>query len=219
MNTEQIIEKTEAHLKEKFAGEPTGHDWHHIDRVRRTARLLALEEGADAQIVELGALLHDIDDWKFNGGDINAGPKAAEEWILSIGGSEALAMTISKLVAEVTFKGAGVETSTSTLEAAVVQDADRLDAMGAIGIARAFAYGGNRSRELWDPSEEYELHDSFDAYKSNTSSTIAHFYEKLLLLKDRMQTQAGKELAAERHAFMETYLDQFKKEWWGDNLD
>lgn len=216
MNTEQIITATEKYLKEKFDGEPTGHDWHHIDRVRRNARLLAVEEGADTQIVELGALLHDIDDWKFNGGDIDAGPKAAQEWILSLGGSEALAVTISKLVAEVTFKGAGVETNTSTLEAAVVQDADRLDAMGAIGVARAFAYGGNRSRLLWDPEEEYQLHGSFDDYKKNASSTIAHFYEKLLLLKDRMQTESGKQMAEERHAFMETYLDQFKKEWWGE---
>lgn len=217
MTTEQIIEKTTEYIKQKFENEGTGHDWFHIDRVRRTAMLLAIEEGADTQIVELAALLHDVDDWKFNGGDVDSGPQTAKKWILELGGSEALAETIKGIVNEVTFKGAGVETNTSTLEAAVVQDADRLDALGAIGIARAFAYGGSRSRLLWDPEEEYEQHESFDAYKKNTSSTIAHFHEKLLLLKDRMQTVAGKQLAEERHNFMVTYLDQFEREWWGDN--
>ncbi|KAB2807657.1 HD domain-containing protein [Phaeocystidibacter luteus] len=217
MTTEQIIEKTTEYIKQKFENEGTGHDWFHIDRVRRTAMLLAIEEGADTQIVELAALLHDVDDWKFNGGDVDSGPETAKNWILELGGSEALAETIKAIVNEVTFKGAGVETKTSTLEAAVVQDADRLDALGAIGIARAFAYGGSRSRLLWDPEEEYEQHESFDAYKKNTSSTIAHFHEKLLLLKDRMQTVAGKQLAEERHNFMVTYLDQFEREWWGDN--
>lgn len=216
MNTESVIRKTEIHLEEKFAGEGTGHDWYHIDRVRRMAIMLATEEGADTQIVELAALLHDIDDWKFNGGDVDAGPKAAAEWITSIGGSPALAEQISKIVHEVTFKGAGVETPTSSLEAAVVQDADRLDAIGAIGVARAFAYGGSKSRLLWNPDEEHELHDSFEKYKSNTGSTIAHFHEKLLLLKDRMQTEAGKGMAEKRHQFMESFLDHFEKEWWGE---
>ncbi|NVK27869.1 MAG: HD domain-containing protein [Flavobacteriia bacterium] len=217
MTTEQIIEKTTERIKKKFENEGTGHDWFHIDRVRRTAMLLAIEEGADTQIVELAALLHDVDDWKFNGGDVDSGPETAKNWILELGGSESLAETIRSIVNEVTFKGAGVETKASTLEAAVVQDADRLDALGAIGIARAFAYGGSRGRLLWNPEEEYDQHESFEEYKKNTSSTIAHFHEKLLLLKDRMQTIAGKQLAEERHDFMVTYLDQFEKEWWGDN--
>lgn len=216
MNTLQVIEETELMIREKFEGEGTGHDWLHIDRVRRMARLLAQEEGADMQLVELGALLHDIDDWKFNDGDVDAGPEKARQWILDIGGTETLSNQIKQMISETTFKGAGVETSTSSIESACVQDADRLDALGAIGVARAFAYGGSKRRLLWNPDEENEQHASFEDYKKNTSSTIGHFYEKLFLLKDRMQTESGREIAEKRHAFLHTFVDQFKKEWWGE---
>lgn len=216
MNALQLIEATEAYMQEKFATEHTGHDWFHIDRVRRLAVLLATEEGADAQIVELAALLHDVDDWKFNGGDIESGPETAKKWLESHDASPIVVEKVVQIVREVTFKGAGVETPTSSIEAAVVQDADRLDALGAIGIGRAFAYGGSRQRLMWDPEEEYTQHETFDAYSKNKSSTIAHFHEKLLLLKDRMQTESGKNMAEERHRFMTTFLDQFEKEWWGE---
>ena len=216
MNTLQVIEQTEKMIREKFENEGTGHDWFHIDRVRRMALLIALEEGADTQLVELAALVHDIDDWKFNDGDADKGPVAARKWITSIGGSEGLAQTIGDIISETTFKGAGVETNTTSIESACVQDADRLDAIGAIGVARAFAYGGSKSRLLWNPDEEPEDHASFEEYKKNTSSTLGHFYEKLLLLKDRMQTTAGKQLAEKRHAYLEGFVEQFKKEWWGE---
>lgn len=216
MNTLQLIEKTEARMMEMFATEHTGHDWFHIDRVRRMALVLANEEGADSQVVELAALLHDIDDWKFNGGDIDGGPKAARLWLESLEGRPDVIDRVVKVVEEVTFKGAGVDTPTSSIEAAVVQDADRLDALGAIGIGRAFAYGGANKRQLWNPEEEVEYHESFEAYKKNNNSTIAHFHEKLLLLKDRMQTESGKGMAEKRHQFMESFLDQFESEWWGD---
>lgn len=214
--THEIIEKTEAHLKEKFASEPTGHDWFHIDRVRRLSILLATEEGADAQVAELGALLHDIDDWKFNGGDESAGPAAAEAWLKSLDARPDVIEKVVEIVKQVTFKGAGVATPTTSLEASVVQDADRLDALGAIGIARAFAYGGAKGRLLWDPEEAHEWHEDFEAYKKNSGSTISHFHEKLLLLKDRMQTESGKQMAEKRHRFMEEYLSHFEAEWWGE---
>lgn len=215
MNTLLVIEKTEEMLREKFAHESTGHDWHHIDRVRRMALLLATEEGADSQIVELGALLHDIDDWKFNGGDDKKGPEAAKDWLVSLGANENVVAQVVAIVEQVTFKGAKVATPTHSIEAAVVQDADRLDALGAIGIARAFAYGGANNRLLWDPEEEHQLHESFEEYKKNSGSTIAHFHEKLLLLQERMQTESGKQMAKERHSFMKTFLEQFENEWWG----
>lgn len=217
MNTLALIEATEKMIREKFTGESTGHDWFHIDRVRRTALLLATEEGADSQIVELAALLHDIEDWKFNGGDVDSGPQKAAAWLRSLNAREDVVERVSAIVAEVTFKGAGVETPTSTVEASVVQDADRLDALGAIGIGRAFAYGGANGRLLWDPDENPDWHESFEEYKKNSGSTVAHFHEKLLHLKDRMQTESGKKMAEERHRFMEAFLDQFTREWWGEN--
>lgn len=215
MNTLQLVEKTEALMKEKFAREHTGHDWYHIDRVRRLALTLAIEEGADAQIVELAALLHDIDDWKFNGGNEEASETAARVWLESLQGNPNVIDRVVDIIRTVTFKGAGVDTPTHSIEAAVVQDADRLDAIGAIGVARAFAYGGANHRLLWDPEEEVELHSTFDAYKKNTGSTIAHFHEKLILLKDRMQTEAGKHLAEQRHDYLVGFLKQFEQEWWG----
>lgn len=215
MNTLDIITATEKRLKTEFEGESTGHDWWHVDRVRRIALMLAAQEGADTQIVELGALLHDIADWKFNGGDEEAGPRETRRWLESLDARPEVVQAVVEIVEQVTFKGAGVQTPTSTIEAAVVQDADRLDALGAIGIARAFAYGGSRSRPLWDPGETPELHAEFEAYRKKSGSTIAHFHEKLLLLKDRMQTESGKALAENRHAFMLKYLEQFKLEWEG----
>lgn len=207
------ISKTEQFIKKRFFGEGTGHDWYHIDRTRRNAVFIAEKEGADLLVVEMAALLHDIADHKFHNGDLDEGPKQAEVWLLNLGMEVATIEKIKTIISEVSFKGARVATPVSTLEAACVQDADRLDAIGAVGIARAFAFGGAHDRLLYDPEIKPTLHEDFDSYRHDRSGTIAHFYEKLLLLKDRMQTDTGKQLAAQRHAFMETYLNQFYREW------
>lgn len=209
----KLIELTAEHVRERMSGEGSGHDWWHVWRVWQTARSLAMEETADSLVVELAALLHDIADWKFHGGDEGAGPRATRHWLESIGVDEPVIRHVELIVATLSFKGANVATPMASLEGQIVQDADRLDAIGAIGIARAFAYGGHCGREMFDPSVSPELHSSFASYKKNSGPTINHFYEKLLLLRDRMNTTAGRSLAAERHAFMEVYLAQFFSEW------
>jgi uncharacterized protein len=207
------ITKTEDFIKDRFFGEGTGHDWFHIDRVRKNAVFIAQKEGANLLQVEMAALLHDIADHKFHNGDLNEGPKQANAWLqkLELGPKEIKA--IVTIIDEVSFKGAQVDTPVSSAESACVQDADRLDAIGAIGVARAFAFGGAHDRLLYDPAIEPTMHGDFESYRLDKSGTIAHFYEKLLLLKDRMQTETGKKLAAQRHTFMETYLEQFFREW------
>lgn len=210
-----LIMRTAAHIRARLKDDASGHDWWHIDRVRRNAVFLAKEEGADVELCELAALLHDIADWKFHGGDEKAGPNAAREWLRSQQVDEGVIDQICDIIAGVTYKGAGVETPMSTLEGRCVQDADRLDALGAIGIARAFAFGGHFGRLMYDPDHPPELHSDFAAYQSKSGPTINHFYEKLLLLKDRMQTETGRRLAEERHQFLETFLRQFFAEWNG----
>lgn len=209
----QIIALTAAHVRQKLAADSSGHDWWHIDRVVRNALQIARDEGADSQIVELAALLHDIADWKFHDGDETAGPQAAREWLSSHQVEPAVVDHVCDIITGVSFKGAAVQTSMPTLEGQCVQDADRLDAMGAIGIARAFAFGGHFGRLMYDPAVPPRQHNSFAEYKANAGPTINHFYEKLLLLKDRMQTNAGRRRAQERHQFMETFLKQFFTEW------
>ena len=213
MNKAQLIDLTAAHVRGLFAGDSSGHDWHHTDRVRRMALAIAREEGADLVVVELAALLHDVADWKFAGGDHLAGPRAARRWLEQNGADPALIDHVESIVAGLSFKGAGVPTPMATLEGQIVQDADRLDAIGAIGIARTFAYGGHKGQPIHDPEVPPQPHDSFDAYKRGGGSTINHFYEKLLLLKDRMNTAAARRLAAERHRFLEQFLAQFLAEW------
>ena len=200
-------------MRKSFFGEGTGHDWHHIDRVRKVALRLAEAEGANKEVVELAALLHDIADHKFHDHDLTVGPAKAKEVILEHGGSEELADRISQIISETSFKGAEVATPVSSIESAVVQDADRLDALGAIGIARAFAYGGSKNRPLYDPNEKTTMHRDFEAYANSKGSTVNHFYEKLLLLKDRMHTESGRKMAVERHRFMEDFLKRFFEEW------
>lgn len=209
---EEILKKTEQFVKDHMEGD-RGHDWWHIHRVRNTALSLAEEEQANLFIVELAALLHDVADHKFHGGDETIGPKVAREWLLSLQIDEKTISHVCKIIKDISFKGAEVDARMQTLEGKVVQDADRLDAMGAIGIARAFSYGGYRNRELYNPNQKPIMHSSFDEYKKDEGHTINHFYEKLFLLKDRMNTKAGKELAKERHEFMKTYIQQFLKEW------
>jgi uncharacterized protein len=208
-----LIQKTAAYIKEMFAGEGSGHDWWHIYRVWQNALYLAREERADLAVVQLAALLHDIADWKFQDNQQDAGAQAARHWLEAQGAQESLIQAVCQIIQEISYKGAGVATPMSSTEGRIVQDADRLDAIGALGIARAFAYGGFKGREMHNPEIAPQLHASFEAYKKNTGPTINHFYEKLLLLKDRMNTAAGKRLAEERHRFMESFLDQFQREW------
>lgn len=213
---EEILEATADHIRGLLSGDSSGHDWPHIERVWKTSLTLGREENADLFVVQLAALLHDIADWKFHGGDESAGPRAAREWLLRFGIEEVAIAHVCQIIAGLSFKGAGVATPMQTLEGQIVQDADRLDAIGAVGIARAFAYGGHKGRAMHDPSIPPTLHDSFGAYKKNAGPTINHFYEKLLLLKDRMNTAAGKRLATARHEFMEQFLAQFFAEWRGE---
>lgn len=210
-NLNALIEKTEKFVREAFAASEGSHDWHHIDRVRRMACYLSEQEGADRFVVEMAALLHDLDDRKYR--RENEPANRAETLLYSLELDEAVLRSILKVIDEVSFKGARVETPASSRESAVVQDADRLDAIGAIGIARAFAYGGSRGRPLYDPGETHTMHDHPEAYFSNQSSTVAHFYEKLLLLKERLHTGAARKIAEERHEVMLRFLDQFYAEW------
>lgn len=217
MNLDIIIEKTERYVRKKLEGEASGHDWWHIKRVYNNALLIASEEKeCDLVVVKLGALLHDIADWKFNDGDELAGYNAAKEWLRSLGAEEGLIEHVAEIVKDISFKGAGEKTPMKTLEGEIVQDADRLDAMGAIGIARAFAYGGNRNREMYNPEVKPVLHENFEEYKKSKGTTINHFYEKLLLLKDLMNTEAGRKYAEGRHEYMEGFLKEFYGEWNGE---
>lgn len=213
-----VVELTAEHVKSVLAGDSSGHDWWHIERVRRNALLIARNEGADHVVVELAALLHDIADWKFHAGDDTVGPRAAREWLQQNQVDSSIIDTVCDIVFRVSFKGAGVPTEMPTLEGKCVQDGDRLDAIGAVGIARAFAFGGHFGRAIYDPEIPPTLHDSFAAYKSKGGPTINHFYEKLLLLKDRMQTESGRKLALERHQFMEQFLQEFYREWNANEL-
>jgi uncharacterized protein len=210
-----VLARTEAHVRREMSGEGTGHDWWHVHRVRQTALRLAAEEQADPYVVELAALLHDIADHKFHGGDHTAGPRAARAWLQTAGAEPEVIGHVCEIIAALSFKGAGVPTPMRTPEGAVVQDADRLDAIGAIGIARAFAYGGSRGRPLHDPETAPEMHDSFEAYKASSGATTAHFHEKLLLLRDRMNTKAARKMAEGRHRYMEGFLARFHAEWEG----
>jgi|SaaInlLV_10m_DNA_2_1039722.scaffolds.fasta_scaffold06569_2 uncharacterized protein len=216
MNKKDIIKKTADHVKSLFLGESSGHDWWHIYRVWKTASTIAKNESnVDSFVIELAALLHDISDHKFNGGDLEAGPRIAREWLLSVGVDSSISEHVAKIVSQISFKVANVSSAMSTKEGAIVQDADRLDAIGAIGIARTFAYGGHKGHEMYDPAIKSQMHDSFESYSSNKSPTINHFYEKLLLLKGLMNTKAAKNIADKRHKYMQDYLERFYNEWEG----
>lgn len=215
-STETLLASITEDVRKKFEGEGTGHDWWHIKRVTQLAVRIGTEEGADATVVELAALLHDIDDWKFNGGDDEAGSRAAALLLKKHGADDALTETVCDIIDRVSFKGAGVKDDMPSLEGRCVQDADRLDALGAIGIARAFAYGGSKARPLYDPNVKPVLHATKKAYISSEGTTLNHFDEKLFLLKDRMHTATGKRFAEQRHARMKEFYDQFLNEWNGE---
>jgi len=208
-----LLKETENFVRSVLDGDSSGHDWWHIYRVRKLALLIAKSEGADLFLVELAALLHDIDDWKLIAKE--GEQQNAKKWLQNCGVDDQLAERICEIIEGVSFKGAGINTSTNDLICRVLQDADRLDAIGAIGIARTFAYGGSRGRGIYDPEIPPELHSDFENYKKSNAPTINHFYEKLLLLKDQMQTSMGRTLAEKRHNFMLLFLDQFYGEWNG----
>lgn len=212
MNQNERIAKTTDYIKDVFSKDATGHDWWHILRVRDMALKLSDIEKADPYLVEMAALLHDLDDWKLSEGE---GLSKASKWLDEIDEPSNSKAQILDIIETVSFKGAGVDTIPASIEGKVVQDADRLDALGAIGIARAFSYGGNKNRSMYEPGEPPNTHTSFDDYKKSKGHTVNHFYEKLLLLKDRMHTASGKRVAISRHAFMQVYLDQFFMEWKG----
>ncbi len=216
MNKESIIKQTEDYVRKKLEGEGTGHDWWHVYRVWKNAVHLCRGEGGGLFVIELAALLHDIADWKFNGGDDSVGPKLARGWLESLQVDEGVIAHVCEIIKEITFKGAGVRSRMQTKEGMIVQDADRLDAIGAIGIARTFAYGGYKGREIYNPAIKPERHETFEEYKNKIGPSINHFYEKLLLLKDLMNTKTAKDIAEKRHQFMEQYLHRFFTEWEGE---
>lgn len=212
---QQVVNKTKEYVRARLEGDTGGHDWLHCYRVWKTAKTIAKQETCDHFIVELAALLHDISDYKSNGGDTEAGPRIAKEWLDACHVDAKTGDSVADIIRTISFKGARVDDTMRSIEGKIVQDSDRLDAMGAIGIGRAFAYGGSIGRAMHDPNIEPVLHDSFDAFAKKSGTAINHFYEKLLLLKDRMKTETGKRLAQERHIFMEKFLEQFYVEWEG----
>ena len=203
-------------VKKELENAEGGHDWFHIERVYKNSLLIASEENVDLQIVSLGALLHDIADSKFHGGDETISPTKARKFLETQKISEETIIHVIKIIENISFNGGNKSQHFKSKELAVVQDADRLDAIGAIGIARAFNYGGFKNRALYDPEIIPNLTMTPAEYKSSKAPTINHFYEKLLLLKDLMNTETGERLAKERHLFMENFLTQFYGEWKGE---
>ncbi|KDN54100.1 HD domain-containing protein [Flavobacterium seoulense] len=214
MNTD-LINSTILFVKQKLENAEGGHDWFHIERVYKNALLIAKEEVCNMQIIQLGALLHDIADSKFHDGDESVGPKVAREFLESQNVAEDIISHVINIIENISFKGGNFEKKFNSIELDIVQDADRLDALGAIGIARTFNYGGFKNRTLYDPEIAPNTNMSIDEYKKSQAPTINHFYEKLLLLKDKMNTETGKKIAQQRHQFMEKFLSQFYAEWEG----
>jgi uncharacterized protein len=212
---QEIIDQTIAYVKQELAHAEAGHDWFHIERVYKSSLTINAIEKADALVVALAALLHDIADPKFHNGDEAIGPQKAEVFLQSIGVAGETIRHVKLIIENMSFKNSFEKGGFSSHELQVVQDADRLDALGAIGIARAFTYGGFKNRVLYDPAIKPVTEHTKESYKNTTAPTINHFYEKLLLLKDMMNTNTGKAIATKRHEFMLSYLDQFFGEWEG----
>ncbi|MGX5816673.1 HD domain-containing protein [Chitinophaga lutea] len=213
---QSITSQTADYVKRELAGAEGGHDWWHIYRVWQTARRIGEQEKTDPLVVEMAALLHDIADPKFHNGDEQLGPAKAVAYMQSLGLDAHTVQHVENIIRYMSFKNSLEGPSFYSREMGVVQDADRLDAIGAIGIARAFNYGGFRNRALYTPGLAPNLAMDKETYKHSDAPTINHFYEKLLLLRDRMNTGAGRRMAEERHAFMESYLERFYKEWEGE---
>lgn len=217
-NQNEIIKKTSEFVKTKLLTEGSGHDWWHIVRVWNNAKQIGKTEEANRFVVELAALLHDIADWKLHDGNDKVGPQVAREWLGKIGVQPATINHVCSIIQTMAFKGAKVkDTPMETIEGKIVQDADRLDAVGAIGIARTFTFGGSKGRPIWNPDIKPVLHENSKDYlnSAKVGNTINHFYEKLLLLKDRMNTKTAKSIATERHNYMKEFLNKFFKEWEG----
>lgn len=206
---DEVIKLVADEVKDKFKNDGTGHDWWHIYRVWQMALKISEQEKADLYVVQLSALLHDIADWKYHDGDDTVGPKKAREILEKYKVAENVIDQVVEIIADLSFKGAGVETKMKTVEGMIVQDADRLDAIGAIGIARTFAYGGYKNNLMYDPEIKPVIHNTKEEYFKSVSTTINHFYEKLLLLKDLMNTDTAKQIALQRHEFMEEFLKNF----------
>jgi uncharacterized protein len=210
-----IIDKTILFVKEQLQNAEGGHDWFHIERVYKNAQLIAEHETCDLEIVKLSALLHDIADSKFHDGDETVGPKIARTFLEEENVNETTIAHVLRIIENISFKGGNFDKKFSSKELDIVQDADRLDALGAIGIARTFNYGGFKNRPIYDPNIAPNLNMSKEEYKNSEAPTLNHFYEKLLLLKDKMNTESGKKIAQKRHEFMEKFLSQFYAEWDG----
>lgn len=216
MNNTDLIAKTVLFVKEKLKDAEGGHDFFHIERVYKNALLIAKNETCNVRVVQLGALLHDIADSKFHNGDETIGLRIAREFLESEHVDESIIAPVVTIIKNISYSGGNTSKEFQSKELDIVQDADRLDAIGAIGIARTFNYGGFKNRAIYDPSIAPKSRMTKEEYKNSQAPSINHFYEKLLLLKDKMNTVTGKEIALERHRFMETFLSQFYAEWEGD---
>ncbi len=211
-----LLDNTVIFVKKQLENAEGGHDWFHMERVYKNALLIASEEDCDLTVVQLGALLHDIADSKFHDGDETIGPKTARAFLENEKVDEATIQHVIKIIENISFKGGNFEKQFNSKELEIVQDADRLDAIGAIGIARTFNYGGFKNRALYNPEIAPNLNMTKEEYKNSEAPTLNHFYEKLLLLKDKMNTETGKKIALERHKYMENFLSQFYAEWEGE---
>ena len=216
MSNIDLISKTIFFVKQRLENAESGHDWFHIERVYKCALIIADREICDETVVKLGALLHDIADSKFHNGDETIGPKTAREFLESLNANKEVIDHVVKIIENISYKGGNFDNEFTSIELEIVQDADRLDAMGAIGIARAFHYGGFKNRPLFDPKIAPKLSMSKEEYKNSKAPTLNHFYEKLLLLKDKMNTETGRKMAIGRHQFMVTFLSDFYAEWDGE---
>lgn len=215
LQRQQLIDRTVEFVKQRLAGAEGGHDWWHVYRVWKLSITIGKLEGADMLVVELGALLHDIADAKFNDGNEDLGPEMTKQFLVHQGVDPKIIDLVEAIVRDISFKNTFSGEVSRSKELNVVQDADRLDAMGAIGIARTFNYGGYQGNVMYDPHLPPRVNMTKEEYKKGKSTTINHFYEKLLLLKDTMNTATGKRLAEERHQFMLTFLETFFQEWEG----
>lgn len=211
-----LINNTIVFVKQKLENAEAGHDWFHIERVYKNALLISKNENCDTTIVELGALLHDIADSKFHEGDETVGPKTARTFLESQKANQDIINHVIQIIENISFKGGNFEKKFSSIELEIVEDADRLDAIGAIGVARTFNYGGYKNRQLYNPNIQPNLKMTVEEYKKSEAPTINHFYEKLLLLRNKMNTTTGKQIAQKRHIFMENFLEQFHSEWNGE---
>jgi len=213
MNKKEIIKNVKEYVKRNFEGESTGHDWWHSWRVWKLSKKINQKEGGDLFIIELSALLHDVADYKFHDGSTKKGLKKVKILLEGLGVEEKKINKICHIIKNISFKGAGVRDKLKTKEGRIVQDADRLESLGAIGIARTFAYGGFLKREIHNPDIKSKFHKSFKDYREYRGTSINHFYEKKLLLKKRLNTKTAKRIAEKRHQFLKNYLKQFFKEW------